>query len=292
MPEGQTQDPLLDTFGSDDDSDTGGWVDDRTGVSSEREQPSQQQGRWTGLLARLRGDNRETSETGPQSADGVFHNLVAAKDDDNERSTTPPPPPPPPEDDDIANEEAPPSYAEASADATPSYWETTILANDWGEDIIVGELPVGTFLHFAWNMLLSTAFGYFGFFFTYLFHTSHAARGGSISGFGITLVQSSYGMVSEESVPPGPPADMFSPADPNNYQDGSAIGYVMHPTGQAPVQAASPSQHNNWLGNCVFVLGIFLLIKGTFDFLWARSVETAILTQMSSPQEEQEEEPV
>lgn len=286
MPQGRTHDPLLDTFGSD-ESDADEWVDDRSSVARTDEGVSQQPNRWTGLLSRLRGYAPSTS--GPQSNDGVFHNLVAVKDEDSEVEP-PSSSPPPVEDDDITPEVAPPSYAEASADATPSYWETTILANDLGEEIIVGELPVGTFLHFAWNMLLSTAFSYFGFFFTYLFHTSHAARGGSVSGFGVTLIQSSYSLVSEERVAPGPPADMFAPSDPNNYQDGAAIGYVMHPTGQVPVQATSPTEHNNWLGNCVFILGVFLLIKGTFDFLWARSVETAIITQSLQQPEEQEQE--
>ncbi|EPQ26021.1 uncharacterized protein PFL1_06474 [Pseudozyma flocculosa PF-1] len=120
------------------------------------------------------------------------------------------------EDDDLAEDTLPPTYEVAAADATPPYWETTILgtasglhplANGLGwvpggahvgaiEDLIIEGLPVGNVFGFAWNMMVSMTFQFVGFLLTYLLHTSHAARCGSRAGLGITLIQ--YGFYLRE----------------------------------------------------------------------------------------------
>lgn len=88
------------------------------------------------------------------------------------------------------------SYLEAQADAVPPYWETTIHAPglDPGSDMIIDDLPTGSFLIFCLNVFISFFFQFVGFLLTYLLHTSHAARFGSRAGLGLTLIQ--YGFYS------------------------------------------------------------------------------------------------
>ncbi|KAG2013517.1 metal homeostatis protein bsd2 [Coprinopsis cinerea AmutBmut pab1-1] len=93
--------------------------------------------------------------------------------------------------------EAPPSYAQAQADAVPPYWETTVhapFAPDAYGETIVDSLPTGSLFSFCWNMLVSISFQFVGFLLTYLLHTSHAARLGSRAGLGVTLIQYGFAL--------------------------------------------------------------------------------------------------
>jgi len=86
----------------------------------------------------------------------------------------------------------PQSYTDAQADAVPPYWETTVHApaiQDRNGNMIIDDLPTGPFWVFASNCLISFFFQFVGFLFTYLFHTSHAAKLGSRAGLGLTLIQ-------------------------------------------------------------------------------------------------------
>ncbi|PWN53373.1 hypothetical protein IE53DRAFT_176951 [Violaceomyces palustris] len=153
------------------------------------------------------GRRRPRVVGGGVGQDGVFANLNAkperrrrtgAADGDPDRG----------DDDDLAEEALPPTYEVAAADATPPYWETTILGTPglhpliggmgWTpgsahvgalEDLIVEGLPVGNFFGFAWNLLVSMTFQFVGFLLTYLLHTTHAAKCGSRAGLGITMIQ-------------------------------------------------------------------------------------------------------
>ncbi|TCD65698.1 hypothetical protein EIP91_002325, partial [Steccherinum ochraceum] len=96
--------------------------------------------------------------------------------------------------------EAPPTYREAQLDAVPQYWETTVHApmnTDPNADMIVEDLPTGSFILFVSNAFISFFFGFVGFLLTYLLHTSHASKFGSRAGLGMTLIQ--YGIVSKNN---------------------------------------------------------------------------------------------
>ncbi|CAI2178295.1 2586_t:CDS:2, partial [Funneliformis geosporum] len=96
----------------------------------------------------------------PVVTDGVFSNLSAKPDTEADKE-----------------DENPPPYEAAAADAAPPYWETTIIAPGYsGDEILVEGLPVGNFFSFIWNMLVSMSFQFVGFLLTYLLHTSHAAK--------------------------------------------------------------------------------------------------------------------
>lgn len=82
------------------------------------------------------------------------------------------------------------TYNEAQADAVPPYWETTITSSlDPNADMIVDDLPTGSWYLFAANVFISYFFQFIGFLFTYLLHTTHAAKFGSRVGLGLTLIQ-------------------------------------------------------------------------------------------------------
>ncbi|THV08407.1 hypothetical protein K435DRAFT_10160 [Dendrothele bispora CBS 962.96] len=96
--------------------------------------------------------------------------------------------------------EAPPSYSSAQADAVPPYWETTVHAPfspDSVGEMIIDSLPTGSLFSFLWNMLVSVSFQFVGFLLTYLLHTTHAARLGSRAGLGITLIQYGFTLRSQ-----------------------------------------------------------------------------------------------
>lgn len=84
------------------------------------------------------------------------------------------------------------SYETAALDASPPYWETTVITPSGflgPDDICVDGMPVGNFFSFAWNLLVSMSFQFVGFLLTYLLHTTHAAKNGSRAGLGVTMIQ-------------------------------------------------------------------------------------------------------
>lgn len=71
------------------------------------------------------------------------------------------------------------------------------INTDPNADMIVEDLPTGSFILFVSNTFISFFFGFVGFLLTYLLHTSHAAKFGSRAGLGMTLIQ--YGIVSKSN---------------------------------------------------------------------------------------------
>ncbi|CAN6652998.1 metal homeostatis protein Bsd2p [Trichomonascus vanleenenianus] len=214
--------------------------------------------------------------------DGVFANITAKPDSEK------------PED---GNEDEPPSYDEAAADATPPYWETTILAPGYSDELFIEGLPVGTPINFIWNMIVSSAFQFVGFFLTYLLHTSHAAKQGSRAGLGFTLIQCGYYLTPEtegDSTPahtPAPPSE-FKPNNPNDY-DISPVGAVSGTFSQGHASAtpdAIPQSNDmdtaSWISTGLIVVGTIIILKSVFDYIQARRMEAAILSSNNATQEE------
>lgn len=168
------------------------------------------------------------------------------------------------------------SYEQAAADAVPPYWETTILAPGLGgpDEVYVDGLPVGSVFSFIWNAMISTSFQLVGFLLTYLLHSTHAAKNGSRAGLGITLIQ--YGFYMKSAPMGDAPGNMggpdgyAAPPDPNSHNfdasdvtdGGGAIGEI---TG------------GEWLAYVLMVVGWFILIKSTVEFLRARRHEQLVL---------------
>ncbi|WPH04310.1 Hypothetical protein R9X50_00719900 [Acrodontium crateriforme] len=193
------------------------------------------------------------------ASDGVFANIAAK----------------PQAGDDL--EEKPPTYEQAAADATPPYWETTVLSpyatSGDPNDVFVDGLLVGSIFSFVWNALISMSFQLIGFLLTYLLHTTHAAKHGSRAGLGITLVQYGFQMryaTSKASDPaPSVPTDGI-PDDPNghNFNPDEIVGSGS--TGSSGTHTA------DWLAYVLMIVGWFILIRACSDFIRARRQEALV----------------
>lgn len=178
-------------------------------------------------------------------------------------------------------EEKPPTYEQAAADATPPYWETTVLSPyaSTGDpnDVFVDGLLVGSFFSFIWNALISMSFQLIGFLLTYLLHTTHAAKHGSRAGLGITLVQYGFQMryaassgPMDGSVPPPPPDGAGVPDEPNKHDfDPSQVG-------SGADGADGGLTTTDWLSYVLMIVGWFILIRAFSDFLRARRQEALV----------------
>ncbi|CAA7267116.1 unnamed protein product [Cyclocybe aegerita] len=187
--------------------------------------------------------------------------------------------------------ETPPSYLEAQADAVPPYWETTIHAPatvDPNADLIIDDLPTGSFLIFCLNTFISFFFQFVGFLLTYLLHTSHAAKFGSRAGLGLTLIQ--YGFYSrtmsladdtqgDGSSGQGSDANWPGFPSPTGSSDGSTLPEPPQPSsGQNPGQGEMmmSTTSRDWLSFLFMTLGWFLLLSSVIGYWrvkrWEQSV--------------------
>jgi hypothetical protein len=126
--------------------------------------------------------------------------------------------------------------------------------------------------------MISMSFQVVGFLLTYLLHTTHAAKNGSLAGLGITIVQFGFSMKSA-GVPqaqPAPPNGDFSgaPTDPNShdFEDPTAPG-----DGGAGGPADSGMSTTDWFAYVLMIVGWFILIRSISDFLRARRHEQLVL---------------
>ncbi|KAG1905319.1 uncharacterized protein F5891DRAFT_1162135 [Suillus fuscotomentosus] len=175
---------------------------------------------------------------------------------------------------------APPSYAAAQADAVPPYWDTIIHAPsgmDSDAGMIVGDLPSGSILAFISNLFVSFFFQFIGFLLTYLLHTTHAAKYGSRAGLGLTLIQ--YGFYSRSA------ADAMHPtADGNGIPDVLMLSAPPSSSSLAPMPQDNTNTNTivlnmssrEWLSFLLMTLGWFLLLSSLVGFWRVKNWESAI----------------
>ena len=171
------------------------------------------------------------------------------------------------------------TYEQAAADATPPYWETTILAPGMSSDeVYVDGLPVGSLFSFIWNGMISMSFQLVGFLLTYLLHTTHAAKNGSRAGLGLTLVQYGFymkGTPDSSGANPGQFSDS-SPPDPNSHTfDPNNVDGTPDTGADNSIGGISSS---DWIAYVLMIVGWFILIRAVSDFLRARKQEQLILS--------------
>lgn len=179
-------------------------------------------------------------------------------------------------------DEKPPTYEQAAADATPPYWETTVLSpyatTGNPDDVFVDGLLVGSLFSFVWNGLISVAIQpLIGFLLTYLLHTTHAAKHGSRAGLGITMVQYGFQLryaASNSATEPGSPTGPVDgvPEDPNSHNFDPDAVTGGNTTGMAM---------NDWLSYASMIVGWFILIRAASDYMRARRQEALV---RSSPE--------
>ncbi|KAK5086853.1 hypothetical protein LTS08_008260 [Lithohypha guttulata] len=199
--------------------------------------------------------------TAPRSSDGVFANM-SAKPAAGETL-----------------DDKPPSYEAAASDSAPPYWETTILAPGMNSDeIYVNGLPVGSVFSFIWNGMISMSFLFPGFLLTYLLHTTHAAKNGSLAGLGLTLVQYGFYMRTGKDAanPDAANPGQFSGgvSDPNSHDFDPN-----NPTGNGGDASGGSGGFGSadFISYALMICGWFLLIRAVSGFLRARREEQLVL---------------
>lgn len=150
------------------------------------------------------------------------------------------------------------------------------------DEVYVDGLPVGSIFSFIWNAMISMSFQIVGFLLTYLLHTTHAAKNGSLAGLGMTLVQFGFSMKSSGLInnPTDGSGDFNgAPQDPNSHD--------FDPTQSAGVAAAAQQQAadpmaggistSDWFAYILMIVGWFILIRSISNFLKARRHEQLVL---------------
>ncbi|KAI9892657.1 MAG: hypothetical protein M1814_001351 [Vezdaea aestivalis] len=183
-------------------------------------------------------------------------------------------------------EEQPPTYEAAAADASPPYWETTILAPGLSTDEVYFQgLPVGSIFSFAWNGMISMSFQFVGFLLTYLLHTTHAAKNGSLTGLGVTLVQLGFQMRGHSSSQQ-PEGNQYTgqPPDPNSHDFDPASVAAAAAMGDGSGAAAAGSgrkggilETTDLLAYGLMIVGWLVMIRACTNFFKARKHEQLVL---------------
>ncbi|KAH0585097.1 hypothetical protein H2248_008358 [Termitomyces sp. 'cryptogamus'] len=173
--------------------------------------------------------------------------------------------------------DVPPSYADAQADAVPAYWETTIHAPSTDPDgpMIIDDLPTGSPWLFFTNLFISFFFQFIGFLFTYLLHTSHAAKYGSRAGLGLTLIQ--FGFYSRTMSSSSSGDDMSNAPVPTPLPTSNVPGAGSAPVADDTIPPLSISSHD-WLAFLFMTLGWFIFLSSVIAYLrikrWERSIRS------------------
>lgn len=124
------------------------------------------------------------------------------------------------------------------------------------------------------------SFQLIGFLLTYLLHTTHAAKHGSLAGLGITLIQ--YGFTMRATPDPtvgdgGPNGGMGAvPADPNahDFDPNQVAGDAAAQTsGDGTVAGISTA---DWMSYALMIVGWFILIRAVSNFIRARRQEQLV----------------
>lgn len=179
-----------------------------------------------------------------------------------------------------------PTYDEAVQDPAPPYWESSIMSG-FEDEVFVDGLPVGNIVSFIWNMTVSICFEFIGFVITYLLHTSHASKNGSQAGLGVTLFMfgwtirppSIHSAISEIGG-----GQKFEPENPSSVDiddsmvlRGSLDGYqsdlLSASTASPSSDPASSGTSNALYSYSLMAIGVFICVKGFYDFWRVRRKE-------------------
>ncbi|KAJ1662491.1 hypothetical protein IW140_005810 [Coemansia sp. RSA 1813] len=193
------------------------------------------------------------SVTGPAPTDGVFANMSAKPDlylgyDDK-----------------VPNEPLP-TYQDIygpQSSSAPPYFETAVISVGDEDELLIEGLPVGSIGVFLVNMVVSTAFQVVGYMLTFLLHSSHAAKDGSLAGLGITFMN--FGFYIRTHLGQGVFDD-----DPRNGQPPHG-----GPDSDTPLD-------NAYFAYLLMIIGIVIFTKAVFDYVRARRLQTII---ESSPEQ-------
>lgn len=137
-------------------------------------------------------------------------------------------------------------------------------------------MPVGSVFSFIWNGMISMSLQPVGFLLTYLLHSTHAAKNGSLVGLGVTLIQYGFymkGSSGEGGGMEGNPSDGYSqPPDPNSHDfDPDTV------TNGEGGTTFSDITSSEWIAYLLMIIGWFVLIRAVSDYIKARRHEQLVL---------------
>ena len=119
------------------------------------------------------------------------------------------------------------------------------------------------------------SFQLIGFLLTYLLHTTHAAKHGSRTGLGITLIQYGFQMRYSSSVGAGP-----EPPSPGTSVDGVPDDPNAHNFDPNNVGGDGNPSHglttSDWIAYTLMIVGWFILIRAVSDYTRARRQEALV----------------
>jgi len=251
---------------------------------------------------RVRGDDARPRGGGTDN-DGVFANVTAKpappvtlRTEDGEVYIVP----------EETQQEAPPSYIAASADAAPSYWDTVVHAPsgiDINGDMIIDELPTGSVLVFVITTIISWFFQLPGFILTYLLHCTHAGRFGAQAGLALTLIQWGFGTTVMGSFPssddpPSPDGSGLDPGElgvgnpppppspsPGGMTDGGMMGNSsgMARNGSTLADMQMSYTGREWVSFLLMTVGWFLLLTSIIGYFRVKRFELSVRASRAAP---------
>lgn len=157
--------------------------------------------------------------------------------------------------------------------------------------MIVDDLPTGSWYLFAANVFISWFFQFIGFLFTYLLHTTHAAKYGSRVGLGLTLIQ--FGFYSRRQNNLDEVGDAVAGASWNNMTSEvpkithGTMGTTMLPNGtivEVDLEAYDLTSRD-WVSFLLMTLGTPLVLRSAFfvtNFLQKAGSSSSPHSQASS----------
>ncbi|KAL3228963.1 Metal homeostatis protein BSD2 [Nakaseomyces bracarensis] len=235
-------------------------------------------GRHFNVLDRL-FKRRSNNNDGGAGFDGVFSNLSAKPDANSNQE--------------ITQQDHPPTYDEAAADMSPSYYGMDLSSTDmYYDEICIEGLPVGNIANLLWNIIVSTSFQFVGFLVTYLLHTSHAAKQGSRFGLGLTFIGYAYSMLPrnvDTKVGKDKTASRVKVENPNDFDD------LQLPQDNVPTDdfesklshgLEEKKQSLSFLAIFSGLLGFFIAVKSIYDYVKVKRMEKKYLSQDDHPQQQ------
>lgn len=140
----------------------------------------------------------------------------------------------------------------------PPYWETTVTSSlDPNADMIVDDLPTGSWYLFLANVFISYFFQFIGFLFTYLLHTTHAAKYGSRVGLGITLIQFGFQSRRRDEIVEIQPGNAWNGTAGMEGIEHTAVATTMLPNGtivEVPLESLDITSRD-WVSFLLMTLG-------------------------------------
>ncbi len=115
-----------------------------------------------------------------------------------------------------------------------------------------------------------------GFLLTYLLHSTHAAKNGSLAGLGIFIIQ--YGFAwsssSDDNMGGGSGDGYAQPPDPNSHDfDPNAVSTDSNNDGSGWAGIDS----SEWIAYLLMIVGWLILIRSVSDYIRARRHEQLVL---------------